>query len=143
MLGSRVTDRSCTSSGSLRRTSRYPVARRRLDSCLLSRELAGELEAPLRIGIGIHVGTAVVGLVRTSETQALQFLGDTGNIAAKLEAKSKDLGCTVVVSLAALNWVVQHASWLEPHAVAIPGKSDTIKIAAFNYRGELERVLAA
>jgi adenylate cyclase len=110
---------------------------------LLSRELAGELEAPLRIGIGIHVGAAVVGLVRTSETQALQFLGDTGNVAAKLEAKSKDLGCTVVVSLAALNRVVQHASWVEPRVVAIPGKSDTIKIAAFKDRGELERVLAA
>ena len=63
----------------------------------LSRELASELEAPLRIGIGIHAGTAVVGLVRTGETQALQFLGDTGNVAAKLEAKTKDLGCTAVV----------------------------------------------
>jgi adenylate cyclase len=110
---------------------------------LLSRELAGELEAPLRIGIGIHLGTAVVGLVRTSETEALQFLGDTGNIAAKLEAKSKDLGCTVVVSLAALNRVVQHGSWVEPRVVVIPGKSDAIEIAAFKDRGELERVLVA
>jgi adenylate cyclase len=110
---------------------------------LLSRELAGELEAPLRIGIGIHVGTAVVGLVRASETQALQFLGDTGNVAAKLEAQSKDLGCTVVVSLATLNLVVRHASWVRSRVVAIPGKSDTIEIAAFMDRSELERLLAA
>jgi len=109
----------------------------------LSRELAGELEAPLRIGIGIHVGTAVVGLLRTDETQALQFLGDTGNIAAKLEAKSKDLGCTIVVSLAAIGWVVRHANWVERRAVAIPGKSDTIEIAAFKAVSELERLLAA
>jgi adenylate cyclase len=109
---------------------------------VLSRELASELEAPLRIGIGIHAGTAVVGLVRTGETQVLQFLGDTGNVAAKLEAKTKDLGCTVVVSLAALNWVVRHAGWLEPRAVAIPGKSNTIEIAAFKHTSELERVLA-
>jgi adenylate cyclase len=110
---------------------------------ILSRELASELEAPLRIGIGIHAGPAVVGLVRTGETQVLQFLGDTGNVAAKLEAKTKDLGCTVVVSLAALNWVVRHAGWLEPRAVAIPGKSNTIEIAAFKDTSELERVLAA
>jgi adenylate cyclase len=109
----------------------------------LSRELADELEAPLRIGIGIHVGTAVVGLLRTDETQALQFLGDTGNIAAKLEAKSKDLGCTIVVSLAAIGWVVRHANWVERRAVAIPGKSDTIEIAAFKAVSELERLLAA
>jgi adenylate cyclase len=110
---------------------------------ILSGELAGELKEPLRIGIGIHVGTAVVGIVRTSETQALQFLGDTGNVAAKLEEKSKDLGCTVVVSLAALNWVVQQASWVERLGVAIPGKSDTIEVAAFKDRSELERILAA
>jgi adenylate cyclase len=110
----------------------------------LSRELASELEAPLRIGIGIHAGTAVVGLVRTGETQALQFLGDTGNVAAKLEAKTKDLGCTAVVSLAALNWVVRHASWSEPPlTIAIPGKSNTIGIATFKDTTELERVLAA
>jgi adenylate cyclase len=109
----------------------------------LSRELAGELEAPLRIGIGIHAGTAVVGLLRTGETQALQFLGDTGNVAAKLEAKSKDLGCTIVVSLAALNWVVRHANWVERRLVAIPGKSDVIEIAAFKDMSELERLLAA
>jgi adenylate cyclase len=109
---------------------------------ILSRELAGELEAPLRIGIGIHAGTAIVGLVRTNEIQALQFLGDTGNVAAKLEAKTKDLGCTVVVSVAALNWVVRHAGWLEPCAVAIPGRRNTIEIAAFKNTSELERVLA-
>ena len=80
-------------------------------------------------------------LVRTGETQALQFLGDTGNVAAKLEAKSKDLGCTAVVSLAALNWVVRHASWVEPRVVAIPGKSDTIEIAAFKDKSELARVI--
>ena len=107
----------------------------------LSQELASELEAPLRIGIGIHAGTAVVGLVRTGETQALQFLGDTGNVAAKLEAKTKDLGCTVVVSLAALNWVVRYPGWLKPRAAAIPGKSNAIEIAAFKDRRELERLL--
>jgi adenylate cyclase len=109
----------------------------------LSRELAGELGVPLRIGIGIHAGPAVVGLVRTNETQALQFLGDTGNVAAKLEAKSKDLGCTVIVSLAALNRVVRHASWIEPQVVGIPGKSDMMEIAAFRDRSEFERILAA
>ena len=108
---------------------------------ILSRELASELEAPLRVGVGIHAGTAVVGLVRTGETQALQFLGDTGNVAAKLEAKTKDLGCTVVVSLAALNRVVRHTARLEPRAVAIPGKSNTIEIAAFRDTSELERIL--
>ena len=51
---------------------------------VLSEELAAELEAPLRIGIGIHFGMAVVGLVSTSAglyqwltvREVLQFFAD-------------------------------------------------------------------
>jgi adenylate cyclase len=110
---------------------------------ILSGELAGELEAPLRIGIGIHVGPAVVGLVRTGESQSLQFLGDTGNVAAKLEAKSKELGCTLVVSLAALNLVAPHTSCVKTRVVVIPGKNDPLEIAIVKNRSDGERVLRA
>jgi adenylate cyclase len=110
---------------------------------VLSDELTGELETPLRIGIGIHVGTAVVGLVRADETQSLQFLGDTGNVAAKLEEKSKELGCTLLVSLAALNLVAPYATWIERRVVAVPGKTDPIEIAMFKNRTDVERALRA
>ena len=60
----------------------------------LNKELAAELGAPLRIGIGLHVGVSVVGLIATREAQALQFLGDTGNIAGKLEQQTKQLDCS-------------------------------------------------
>jgi adenylate cyclase len=39
---------------------------------ILNENLASELEAPLRIGIGIHVGMAVVGLVSVSEAQCVR-----------------------------------------------------------------------
>ena len=55
----------------------------------LNKELAAELGAPLRIGIGLHVGVSVVGLIATRRSQSLQFLGDTGNIAGKLEQQTK------------------------------------------------------
>ena len=109
---------------------------------LLSRELAAELKAPLRIGIGIHVGTAVVGLVRTSETEALQFLGDTGNIAAKLEAHSKQLGCTLVASAAALRLVTSDAARIELMPIAIAGKSDPIDVAVFRSKSDLRKILS-
>jgi adenylate cyclase len=104
--------------------------------------LAAELEAPLRIGIGIHVGISVVGLVSTSESQTLQFLGDTGNVAAKLEAQSKDLNCTLVVSVEALELVVADRGQFEATRVVIPGKSDPIEVAVFRQKSALERILA-
>jgi adenylate cyclase len=107
---------------------------------ILNTELAGELEAPLRIGIGIHVGMAVVGLVSTSESQSLQFLGDTGNTAAKLEAQSKELNCTLVVSTAALDLVAREGPRIATIAVAVAGKSDPIEVAVFKQKSELERI---
>ena len=43
-----------------------------LDS--LNEELAGELGAPLRVGMGLNVGVAVVGLIGNAEHRSLQFL---------------------------------------------------------------------
>ena len=107
---------------------------------VLNAELAGELEAPLRIGIGIHVGMAVVGMVSTSESQSLQFLGDTGNTAAKLEAQSKELNCTLVVSTATLDLVAPEGPRIATIAVAVAGKSDPIEVAVFKQKSELERI---
>jgi adenylate cyclase len=110
---------------------------------VLNAELAGELEAPLRIGIGIHIGMAVVGLVSTSESQSLQFLGDTGNTAAKLEAQSKELNCTLVASVAALNLVTPDRAHIETTIVAIAGKSDPIEVAVFRQKSGLERIFSS
>jgi adenylate cyclase len=64
----------------------------------LSLELRGELQTPLRIGIGIHAGSAVVGEMGYGATHALTAVGDTVNTASRLEALTKQYGCELVVS---------------------------------------------
>jgi adenylate cyclase len=64
----------------------------------LSRELVGELQTPLRIGIGIHAGSAVVGEMGYGGTHGLTAVGDTVNTASRLEALTKQYGCELVVS---------------------------------------------
>jgi adenylate cyclase len=108
---------------------------------ILNEDLASELEAPLRIGIGIHVGMAVVGLVSVSEAQSLQFLGDTGNVAAKLEAQSKELGCTLVASVAALNMAGRGTTHIETNIVPIAGKTDPVEVAVFRRKSDLKQIL--
>jgi len=64
----------------------------------LSGELAGDLPAPLRIGIGVHVGPAVVGQMGWGPSFYLTAVGDTVHVAARLEQATKDSGAELVVS---------------------------------------------
>jgi adenylate cyclase len=64
----------------------------------LNRELAVELPTPLRIGIGIHTGPAIVGRMGYGDSAQLTAIGDTVNVAARLEQLTKDYRCAVVMS---------------------------------------------
>jgi adenylate cyclase len=64
----------------------------------LSDALGDELDAPLRLGIGIHVGPAVVGGMGYGQAFYLTAVGDTVHVAARLEALTKDYGCELVIS---------------------------------------------
>ena len=64
----------------------------------LSAELAGDLPAPLRIGIGIHAGAAVVGRMGWGQSFYLTAVGDTVHVAARLEQATKDYHAELVVS---------------------------------------------
>jgi adenylate cyclase len=68
----------------------------------LSRELSGELVEPLRLGIGIHVGHAVVGRMGYGDSTYFTAVGDTVHVAARLEQATKDFDCELVVSEAVL-----------------------------------------
>jgi adenylate cyclase len=60
--------------------------------------LAPNLDIPLRMGIGIHKGPAIVGEMGYGRTRSLTALGDTVNVASRLQALSKSHQCELVVS---------------------------------------------
>jgi adenylate cyclase len=62
------------------------------------RSFGSELEEPLRLGVGIHTGPAVVGEMGYGETRYLTAVGDTVHVASRLEALTKEYHCDVVVS---------------------------------------------
>ncbi len=64
----------------------------------LSRALGTELEAPFRLGIGIHTGPAVVGEMGYGETRYLTAVGDTVHVASRLEGLTKEYDCELVAS---------------------------------------------
>ncbi|MFX4220573.1 MAG: adenylate/guanylate cyclase domain-containing protein [Thalassobaculum sp.] len=71
------------------------MARRLID---LNESLAGDLPAPLRIGIGLHIGPAIVGEMGYGKVRGVTAVGDTVNTASRLEALTKEFGVQLVVS---------------------------------------------
>ncbi len=76
----------------------------------VSEDLASEIASPLRFGIGVHNGPSVVGPIGLPDRTSLQFLGDTGNVAARLESLTKEMDCTAIVSTETLS----AAEWPQP-----------------------------
>ena len=108
----------------------------------LNATLADELQTPLRFGIGIHVGEAVVGWRYGVDSRSLQFLGDTGNVAAKLEAETKRLGGIVIASMAAIKSVIADTDGLHAVSIRLAGKDEPIEAARFSTGDELERIVS-
>ena len=89
----------------------------------LSSDLAEDLGGALKVGIGVHSGLSVVGRVGLPGQTSIQFLGDTGNIASRLEGLTKKTACTMIVS----------ATTLQAGGVATPGwRTANLEIRGLN-----------
>ncbi len=64
----------------------------------LNESLARELPQPLRIGIGIHAGPAIIGEMGYGRANSLTAVGDAVNTASRLEAMSKEFSAQLIVS---------------------------------------------
>jgi adenylate cyclase len=64
----------------------------------LSQMLAEELEEPLRVGIGIHTGPAIIGQMGYGAAVYLTAVGDTVHVASRLQELTKQYDCQLVLS---------------------------------------------
>jgi adenylate cyclase len=69
-----------------------------LDGWNLARAAAGQ--PPLRMGVGLHYGQVVVGDIGSARSMAFATIGDTTNVASRLQALTRDLDTNLVVSRA-------------------------------------------
>ena len=64
----------------------------------LNARLKADLKEPLRIGISVHFGEAIVGAMGPPGSQIITAIGDTVNTTARLESLTKDYDCTLILS---------------------------------------------
>ena len=70
--------------------------RRRMKTFNLVRSNAGEIA--LALGIGVHTGSVVTGALGSAERLEFTVVGDTVNIASRLEALTKERGIDLLIS---------------------------------------------
>jgi class 3 adenylate cyclase len=90
-------------------------------------------KAPGRVdfGIGIHAGKLVAGNIGTAVRLEYTFIGDTVNIASRLESKTKDFGTDIIVSgqvLAKAGASLDGARFEPLGQVTLKGKSSQMEL---------------
>ncbi|PNG26879.1 adenylate/guanylate cyclase domain-containing protein [Methylocella silvestris] len=95
----------------------------------LSVDFEAAFDFPIRFGAGCHVGIAIVGGLESRH--AIQFLGEVGNIAARLQALTKEAGCAAILSRAVIERAGLPVPALERRRVQIRSVSQEIETVAF------------
>jgi adenylate cyclase len=91
---------------------------------------------PLKIGIGLHTGDAIVGKIGATERANLTVIGDSVNQASRIEASTKAFGTDCLIS-GDLEKVVKDKFIMEyAGAAEVKGKSEPLRL--FKLRGYLD-----
>ena len=89
----------------------------------------GRKRLPVSIGIGINTGTCCVGNMGSDQRFDYSVLGDTANVASRLEGQSKTYGVPIIVGEETVNSAPGFA-WFELDLIRVVGKDDPVRIFA-------------
>jgi adenylate cyclase len=94
----------------------------------LSQTLAEELAEPLKIGVGIHCGPAVVGRMGYGSTVHVTAIGDTVNVASRLQDLTKEYRCQLIISEQVAEQAGLAVSALPRHELTVRNRREALAI---------------
>ncbi|HSF58802.1 MAG TPA: adenylate/guanylate cyclase domain-containing protein, partial [Candidatus Binatia bacterium] len=109
----------------------------------LSRTFVAELPEPLRIGIGIHCGPAVVGRMGYGETVHVTAIGDTVNVASRLQDLTKEYSCHLIVSDEVVAKAGLNTNGFKRHQLTVRNRREALAIFVVENVKQLDSAASA
>lgn len=86
--------------------------------------------AEFKLRIGVHSGPVVVGNMGTGQRLNYTVMGDTVNLASRLEGANKDLGTDILISHATYEKAAPHVTAKFMDTIQVKGKEEQVKVYA-------------
>lgn len=94
----------------------------------LNRDIRADLPEPLRIGIGLHAGPVILGEMGYGRATSLTAIGDTVNVASRLETLTKEVGAELVVSASLAEKAGVDLSAFQMQKIDIRGRQRPLRV---------------